>query len=132
MAQKEKTMGLLSGLLGNASVLDETKLQEDYGQFMTETEKIELGFQVLRDTFVFTDKRLILVDKQGLRGKKVEYLSIPYSKITKFSIENAGTFDLDAELKIWVGSEPIPIQKKFNKTVNIYDIQKLLATHILG
>ena len=125
-------MGLLSGLLGNASVLDETKLQEDYGQFMTETEKIELGFQVLRDTFVFTDKRLILVDKQGLRGKKVEYLSIPYSKITKFSIENAGTFDLDAELKIWVGSEPIPIQKKFNKTVNIYDIQKLLATHILG
>ena len=125
-------MGILSGLLGNASVLDDAKLQADYAQFMTDSETIELGFQVLRDTFVFTDKRLLLVDKQGMRGKKVEYLSIPYSKITKFSIENAGTFDLDAELKIWVGSDPMPIQKKFNKSVNIYDIQKLLATHILG
>ena len=125
-------MGILSGILGNASVLDDAKLQADYAQFMTDSETIELGFQVLRDTFVFTDKRLLLVDKQGMRGKKVEYLSIPYSKITKFSIENAGTFDLDAELKIWVGSDPMPIQKKFNKSVNIYDIQKLLATHILG
>lgn len=130
--KKGKKMGILSGLLGNASVLDATKLQQDYGQLLTETESIELGFQVLRDTFIFTDKRMILVDKQGLTGKKTEYLSIPYSKITKFSVENAGTFDLDAELKIWVGSDPTPIKKQFNKKVNIYEVQNLLATHVLG
>jgi len=75
---------------------------------------------------------LIIVDVQGMTGKKIEYLSIPYSKITKFSIETSGRFDLDAELKIWIGSDPSPIQKKFNKKVNIYDLQKVLAQFTLA
>ena len=66
-----------------------------------------------------------------MTGRKIEYLSIPYSKITKFSIETAGRFDLDAELKIWVGSDTTPIKKKFNKKVNIYDLQKVLAEFTL-
>lgn len=75
---------------------------------------------------------MIIVDVQGMTGKKIEYLSIPYSKITKFSIETSGRFDLDAELKIWIGSDPSPIQKKFNKKVNIYDLQKVLAQFTLA
>ena len=67
-----------------------------------------------------------------MTGKKIEYLSIPYSKITKFSIETSGRFDLDAELKIWVGSDTSPIQKKFNKKVNIYDLQRVLAQFTLA
>ena len=125
-------MGLLSGILGNAGVVDANKLQSDYGQLLTEGETIEVGFKVIRDTFVFTNKRLIIVDVQGLTGSKTEYLSIPYSKITKFSIETAGHFDLDAELKLWISSYPAPIEKKFNKKVNIYDLQKVLATHVLN
>ena len=104
----------------------------DYAQLLAEGETIEVGFAVFRDTFIFTDKRLIIVDVQGMTGKKIEYLSIPYSKITKFSIETSGRFDLDAELKIWIGSDPSPIQKKFNKKVNIYDLQKVLAQFTLG
>ena len=99
-------MGLLSGLLGNAGVVAAEQLQADYGQLLAEGEQIEVGFKVIRDTFVFTNKRLLLVDIQGMTGKKTEYLSIPYSKITQFSIETAGHFDLDAELKIWIGSCP--------------------------
>ena len=57
----------------------------------------------------------MLVDIQGLTGKKVEYLSIPYNEISKFSIETAGHFDLDAELKLWVGSDPAPIEKTLVK-----------------
>ncbi|MDP5239855.1 PH domain-containing protein [Uliginosibacterium sp. 31-16] len=125
-------MGILSGLLGNAGVVPPDKLAADYGRLLVENESIEIGFVVLRDTFVFTSKRLILVDIQGFTGSKIDYLSVPYSKITKFSIETAGTFDLDAELKIWVGSDPEPISKKFNKKVNIYDLQQVLATHVLG
>ncbi len=125
-------MGLLSGILGNAGVVEAEKLRSDYGQLIVDDETIEVGFQVIRDTFVFTNKRLILVDIQGLTGKKIEYLSIPYNKITKFSIETAGTFDLDAELKLWIGSDPAPLEKKFNKKVNIYDLQKVLATHVLN
>lgn len=124
-------MGLLSGILGNAGVVEADQLKRDYGKLLTEGEVIEVGFIIIRDTFVFTNKRLILVDVQGISGKKVEYLSVPYDKITKFSIETAGSFDLDAELKIWVGSDELPIQKKFNKKVNIYDLQKVLASHTL-
>ncbi len=125
-------MGLLSGLLGNAGVVPAKTLETDYGRLMVEGEHIEIGFVVLRDTFVFTSKRLILVDIQGLTGSKIAYQSIPYSRITRFSIETAGTFDLDAELKLWVGSDPEPIAKKFNKKVSIYDLQLALATHVLG
>lgn len=125
-------MGLLAGLLGNAGVVDAEKLTSKYGQLLTDGESIEVGFKVLRDTFVFTNKRLILVDIQGITGKKTEYLSIPYGKITKFSIETAGTFDLDAELKLWIGSEQAPLEKKFNKNVSIYDLQSVLAKHVLG
>ena len=98
---------------------------------LSEDEEIDVGFVVLRDTFVFTNKRLLLVDIQGITGQKISYMSISYSKITKYSIETAGTFDLDAELKIWVGSDPSPISKKFNKSVNIYDLQQVLAKYVL-
>ena len=125
-------MGILSGLLGNAGVVTPEKLAADYGKLLIQGETIEVGFVVIRDTFVFTNKRLILVDIQGITGSKIDYLSIPYSKITKYSIETAGTFDLDAELKIWVSSEIQPsISKQFNKSVNVYDVQKVLAHHVL-
>ena len=125
-------MGLLSSVLGNAGVVAPDKIETDYAQLLAEGETIEVGFAVFRDTFIFTDKRLMIVDVQGMTGKKIEYLSIPYSKITKFSIETSGRFDLDAELKIWVGSDTSPIQKKFNKKVNIYDLQRVLAQFTLA
>lgn len=79
---------------------------------------------------VFTDKRLILVDKQGVTGKKVEYHSIPYKSITHFSVESAGHFDLDAELKIWISGTNEPISKEFKKDKNIYDVQRTLAKYV--
>ena len=75
-------------------------------------ERIEKAYQLLRDLFVFTNKRLILVDKQGLTGSKVEYRSLPYGSITHFSVEASGHFDLDAELKVWISGSPIPIQQR--------------------
>ena len=95
--------------------------------------QIELGFKLIRDTFIFTNKRFIIIDVQGITGSKVEYKSLTYKSISKFSIETSGTFDLDAELKIWVSSEANPsISKKFNKSVDVYEVQKLLASHVLN
>ncbi len=126
-------MGLLSSLLGNAGAVNLEKLQKDYGALFTENELVEIGFKLIRDTFIFTNKRLIIIDKQGVTGRKTEYLSIPYKSISRFSIETAGTFDLDAELKIWISSEQNPsVEKKFNKSVNVYDVQKILAKYVLG
>ncbi len=125
-------MGLFSAILGNAGAVSNDELNKNFGILLTEGEEIELGFKLIRDTFIFTTKRLILIDKQGLTGSKTEYKSVSYKSITRFSIETAGTFDLDAELKIWVSSELQPsIRKQFNKSVNVYEVQKVLAHHVL-
>ena len=97
-----------------------------------QSQVIEIGFKLIRDTFIFTNKRLILIDVQGITGSKIEYLSVLYRSISKYSLETSGTFDLDAELKIWVSSEQNPsISKRFNKSVNVYDVQKVLANFVL-
>lgn len=125
-------MGIFSALLGNAGSVSQDELLKKYGQLLTDSEEIELGFKLIRDTFIFTNKRMILVDIQGITGSKTEYKSITYKSISRFSIETAGTFDLDAELKIWISSEVNPsIKKQFNKSVNVYEVQKILAHHVL-
>ena len=125
-------MGLFSGLMGNAGAVSTEKLTEDYAQLLIDNEKIEAGFKLIRDVFIFTNKRLILVDKQGITGRKIEYKTVLYRSVSKFSLETAGHFDLDAELKIWVSSESQPsISKRFNKSVNVYDVQKILATYTM-
>src|SRR6478609_7454589 len=124
-------MGLLDGVLGNASKIDPARIQEEFARILAPGEKVEHAYQLIRDYFVFTDKRFVLVDKQGITGSKVEYHSIPYRSITHFSIETAGTFDLDAELKIWISSTHTPIEKKFNKSLNIYELQSVLAEYVL-
>lgn len=125
-------MGIFSSLLGNAGAVDKEKLHNDFNQLLIDGEEIEIGFKLFRDTFIFTTRRLILVDVQGLTGNKVEYKSVSYKSVSKFSIETSGTFDLDAELKIWISSEVEPsISKRFNKAVNVYDVQKILAYYVL-
>lgn len=123
---------ILSGMLGNASQVSVEDLNREYGRLLIDSENIELGFVLIRDVFIFTNKRLILVDKQGLTGKKIEYMSITYKSISRFSIETAGNFDLDAELKIWISGEQKPsVERQFNQSVNVYDVQKVLASYVL-
>ena len=124
-------MGLLDGVLGNASKIDPDRIQEEFQRILADGEHVQHAYQIIRDYFVFTDKRLVLVDKQGLTGSKVEYHSIPYRSITHFSIETGGHFDLDAELKIWVSSTAEPFRKQFNKRLSIYEVQSVLASYVL-
>ena len=123
-------MGLLNKVLGNSSTVSKEELQNEYTKLLMDNEIVDMGFKLFRDVFMFTNKRLIIVDKQGLTGRKIEYLTLPYKSIARFSLETAGTFDLDAELKIWISSENIPsVSKKFNKSVDVYEVQKLLTKY---
>ncbi|NJB36068.1 MULTISPECIES: PH domain-containing protein [Flavobacteriaceae] len=125
-------MGLINKILGNASEVSSEKLTEKYSKLLVDNEVIELGFKLMRDTFMFTNKRLILIDVQGLTGSKTECKSMPYKNISRFSLETAGTFDLDAELKIWISSEDIPsVSKKFNKSIDVYAVQRYLASKVM-
>ncbi len=124
-------MGLIDGMLGHAAKIDNGKIQQEFSQILAPGERVEHAYQLIRDYFVFTDKRFVLVDKQGITGSKVQYHSIPYKSITHFTVETAGTFDLDAELKIWISGTAAPIQKQFNKRLGIYEVQSVLASYVL-
>ena len=124
-------MGWLGRVMGNADVADLEQAQGEYQALLAPGEKIEAAYQLIRDLYLFTNKRLILVDKQGLTGKKIEYLSIPYRSINRFSIETAGHLDLDAELKIWLAGTREPLVKHFDRRLDIYALQRLLAGYVL-
>lgn len=129
-------MGFFSELMGNASELDSAALNQEFKDIICEGEEIECGFKVLRDKWVFTNKRLIMVDVlQGLTRKDTvknkQYHSIPYRSITHFAVETAGTFDADCELDIWISGSPEPYQYELSHKVNVVAIQKTLAYHML-
>lgn len=125
-------MGLLSNLLGNASDIDIVKVQDELAPVLVPGEVIGKGFKIFRDMFIFTDHRLIMIDKQGITGSKVSYHSILYRSITQFSVETAGSFDADSELKIWVSGGGLPISKEFKKGTDVVGIQKYLAYCVFG
>jgi hypothetical protein len=123
-------MGLFSGLLGNAGEVDVAEVEQELTSIMADGEKPEQVFKLIRDMIVFTNRRLILIDKQGLTGSKKEYMSIPYRSIVRFAAETKGHFDLESDLKIWLSSTEQPISKTFSKDSNIMSVQKALATYI--
>ena len=124
-------MGLLSGLLGHSSKADISKLREEFSPILVDGEELIDAYRVLRDMMVFTNKRLILVDKQGMTGSKVDYQTVPYERIVRFSKESTGILDLEAELKIWIVGQPLPIVKTFTKNQNVNEVYQLLSKAVL-
>lgn len=122
---------MLSGLFGNASEVNQSNVEQEIAEILVPGEQVAQAYRLVRDLYVFTDKRLLLIDKQGLTGNKVEYHSIPYRAITHFVVETAGRFDLDAELKIWISGTSTPITKEFRKGSNILGVQRTLAQYVL-
>jgi hypothetical protein len=125
-------MGLLSGLLGLASDVDVEAVRRDLEPMLLPNEEIDLAFAVVRDLIIFTSHRLILVDKQGMTGRKREIHSIPYRSVTMFSVETAGTFETDAELRIWISSQSAPLVRELSRGSNLSGIQRALAEGVLG
>ena len=125
-------MGLVRGLMGHATEIDIEKIKKEFSPLLIKGESLVAAFKLIRDLFVFTNLRLILVDKQGLTGKKVDYQTIPYKSISRFAKESAGILDLDAELKIWIHGEKEPIKKEFKKDDSVNKIYRILSAVILG
>ena len=123
-------MGLLSALLGNASQADIDDVERDLEAILAEEERVERAFRLVRDLLIFTNRRFIVVDRQGMTGKKTTYDSIPYRAITHFAVETAGHFDLEAELKIWISGSADPIQRTFTRGQSILEVQKALASYV--
>jgi hypothetical protein len=124
---KGENMGLLDGLLGNASEVDVLAVAEELAPILSQNETVVQAYKMIRDLFIFTDKRLMFIDKQGVTGRKVDYHSIPYRAITQIKVETAGHFDMDCDLKIWVSGQSEALEIKLKSDL-AQDVQKTLAT----
>lgn len=93
-------------------------------------EEIIGTFQSTRDGVVFTNKRIIAINVQGLTGKKKDFTSLPYSKIQAYSVETAGVLDLDSELELWFSGLG-KVKLEFMANANVAHICRLISEHVL-
>ncbi|HEX8447512.1 MAG TPA: PH domain-containing protein [Sphingomonas sp.] len=120
-------MGLFS-----AHEINPAEIAEKYGPILIAGESVLAAFRTVRDTAFLTTHRFVLVDVQGLTGSKVAIQSIPYRSIVRFSVETAGSFDLDADLNLWISSAAAPITVKISRQSDTIAIQKLLGEKVLA
>lgn len=99
--------------------------------FMIDGEAIIGSYQSVRDGVVFTNKRIIAINVQGLTGKKKDFTSIPYNKITTFSLETAGIFDMDAELEIYLSAVGM-VKFEFTGSTDVKEICKIISSYALA
>lgn len=110
--------------------VDIDSVVKDYSMMLVDGEIITNAFSTIRDSVVFTNKRIIACNVQGFTGKKKDYTSLPYSKVQAFSVESAGTFDLDCEIDLWfsgLGKVRFEITGGFD----VHKFNQILSTYIL-
>jgi hypothetical protein len=103
---------------------------KELNPLLVEGEQVLAAFQGARDHVVFTDRRLIAVNVQGMTGRKRDFTTLPYAKIQAFSVETAGTFDLDAELELWFSGLG-KVRLEFRGKVDVRYLSRLLAHYVL-
>lgn len=117
-----------SGIL-NWTLIGECPTPEDVETLLVNGEVAEASFRTIRDVAIFTNKRLIVRDAQGVRGKKIEIYSLPYSSINMWSTENAGLLDFNSEVELW--TRAVHIKIKLSKGIDIRRFDNLLALALL-
>ncbi len=122
-------MGLLDHLIGNVSEVEPSDVQNDIEPLLIQNENVEAAFAVMRDLLLFTNLRLIWIDKQGVTGKKVKFDSIPYKSIYRFTLETAGTFDAEADLKLWVRGQREPMNIQLSRKIDTGKVGRVLAQY---
>lgn len=113
--------------------LKQTDIQDGekmVGDLLIDGETVISAYREIRDCVIFTNKRVIAVNVQKLTGKKKDYTSLPYSKISVFSVETAGVLDLDSELDMWFSGLG-HVRFEFTGHSNIKEIGKLIACYAL-
>ncbi|MBF4570332.1 PH domain-containing protein [Plantibacter sp. VKM Ac-2880] len=108
---------------------NEIPIPADVTQLLVQGEQAVAAFKTFRDSAVFTTKRLIVRDAQGISGKKVEIYSLPYSSINMWSSENAGTLDWNSEIELWTKAGHIKV--KLAKGVDVRRLDSLIAWAVL-
>lgn len=112
------------------SKINSDSVKNDIAPLLIPGEGIIGAYKTMRDYVVFTDKRIISVNVQGVTGKKKDFSSLPYSKIQVFSIETAGVLDLDSELEMYFSGLG-KVKFEFSGSSDIIKIGQQIGTFIL-
>ena len=120
-----------SGFFARLRKVDNGAFGKMIDDFMIDDERIVGSYQSIRDGVVFTNKRVITINIQGVTGKKKDFTSIPYNKITTFSLETAGFFDADAELEIYISAVG-KVKFEFTGSTNVKEICKIISSYALN
>ncbi|MBQ7849961.1 MAG: PH domain-containing protein [Clostridia bacterium] len=110
--------------------VDAGKFMHTIQPLLVQGEQVAASYQSIRDYLVFTNKRIIAVNVQGITGKKQDYTSLPYSKIQAFSVETAGVLDLDAELELWFSGLG-RVKLEFAANADISGICRMIGSMVL-
>ncbi len=97
---------------------------------LVDNEEIISCYKTIRDYVIFTNKRIITINVQGVTGKKKDFCTLPYSKIQVFSIETSGILDLDSELDLYFSGLG-QVKFKFTENSDIVEIGKIISSFIL-
>ena len=97
---------------------------------LVDGESILSSYKGLRDGVVFTNKRIIAINVQGLTGKKKDFTSMPYSKIQVYSVETSGIFDMDSELELWFSGVG-KVKFEFTSNSNVSEICRFISHFVL-
>ncbi len=125
-------MGLLSPGRDRTDLGGDRKVQLGaWSRLLGAGEQVLEVFRLTRCTFVFTNRRLVLVD-EALSGRQVEYTSLPYRSISHSSVEAGGPFSPDADLRLWVAGRSTPIERPFGPDVDVYAVQALIVQYQHG
>ena len=124
-----------SGIIGDSNTfnlkqIDLSKVRREVLDFLVGGEDMVQAFETIRDQVIFTTKRIIVVNVQGITGKKRSYISYPYSKVQYFGIETAGVLDIDSEL-ILAFNDGSKLSFDFRSNVDIIKISKCIAQFVL-
>lgn len=120
-----------SGFFARLKKVNNSEFLEMISSFLLNDEEIIGSYKSIRDGVVFTTKRIIAINVQGITGKKKDFTSIPYKKITTFSLETAGVFDLDAELEIYMSAVG-KVKFEFTDTTDVKEICKIISMYVLA
>lgn len=112
------------------SPIDPQAAHKEVAPLLVAGEELLSAFKGIRDSVIFTNKRVIAVNVQGMTGKKRDYTSLPYSKVQAFSVETAGTFDLDAELDLMFSGLGT-VRFEFKGRVDIRALAQLIGSYVL-
>ena len=118
---------------GSVFKLKEGKADElgsSVAPILVDGERVIAAYKAARDYVVFTDKRLIAVNVQGLTGKKQDFTSLPWSKVQAWSVETAGHLDLDAELDLWFSGLG-RVRLEFKGQADIQGLSKVIGSYAL-